>query len=69
MNKGKEIKFIGGKYEGLKGWFNASKSHLSTPKRTYVIVKRKQEKDEKETYVSEVNISSASGKPHSHAQA
>jgi hypothetical protein len=24
MNKGKEVKFIGGKYEGLKGWFNAS---------------------------------------------
>jgi hypothetical protein len=45
MNKGKEVKFIGGKYEGLKGWLNASKSHQSTPKRTYVIVQR--ERDEK----------------------
>ena len=69
MNKGMEIKFIGGKYQGHDGWFNAHKSHLSTPKRTYVIVIRKQEKDEKETYVSEDNLSSVTGIPRSHAQA
>ena len=50
LNKGAEIRFKGGKYKGLTGWYDLDKQQLNHAGRMYVIVKRKN-RPEKATYV------------------
>jgi hypothetical protein len=51
--KGKEIRFIGGKYVGLKGWINISKSPGYN---TIPVIADTKKKGEWETYVFQCNI-------------
>jgi uncharacterized Fe-S cluster protein YjdI len=65
--KGREIRFIGGKYAGKKGWINTDKE---PGENTVPVIVELGKKGEKETYVFELSVGIApSEAPSSYAEA